>query len=62
MPKPSKDNCSNACMGCKMCEKACPKDAVHIDNFLAKVGYEKCVQCGLCAQKCPTGAITKAEK
>lgn len=58
MPKASKDNCANACMGCKLCEKNCPSDAVHIDNFLAKVDYDKCTQCGVCTEKCPTKAIS----
>lgn len=53
-----KSNCSVGCIGCKICEKACEFDAVHITNFLAKVDYEKCTQCGACTQKCPTKAIT----
>ncbi|MBO5561962.1 MAG: RnfABCDGE type electron transport complex subunit B [Firmicutes bacterium] len=57
MPKPTKDNCSNGCMGCKICEKNCPSQAVAVDKFLAKVDYEKCTQCGVCTQKCPTKAI-----
>ena len=57
MPKQSKDNCSNACMGCKMCERNCPSAAVSVTNFLAKVDYEKCTQCGVCTEKCPTKAI-----
>ena len=61
MPKPTKDNCSNGCMGCKMCEKNCPSKAVAVTNFLAKVDYEKCTQCGVCTQKCPTKAITSRD-
>lgn len=53
-----KSNCSVGCIGCKICEKACEFDAVHIDKFLAKVDYDKCTQCGACTQKCPTKAIT----
>lgn len=57
--KTVRENCSAGCIGCTLCQKNCPKDAVHIENFLAKVDYEKCVSCGLCTQKCPTKAIKK---
>ncbi|MGG7144992.1 RnfABCDGE type electron transport complex subunit B [Clostridium nigeriense] len=52
-----KENCSSACIGCKLCERNCPKDAVHVVNNLAKVDYDKCVNCQICTKKCPTGAI-----
>lgn len=53
-----KINCSAGCIGCKVCEKNCPYDAIHVNDFLAKVDYNKCVNCGVCAEKCPTSAIT----
>lgn len=59
MPKAVKANCSVGCLGCKICEKNCEFDAVHVTNFLAKVDYEKCTECGACVQKCPTKAISK---
>ncbi|MBR1444278.1 MAG: RnfABCDGE type electron transport complex subunit B [Firmicutes bacterium] len=62
MPKATKDNCSIGCMGCKICEKNCPSDAVHITDFLAKVDYDKCTQCGVCTGKCPTKAIADITK
>lgn len=37
--------------------KACPVDAITVENNLAKIDPEKCIQCGLCAAKCPTNAI-----
>lgn len=52
-----KEGCSVGCIGCKMCERACEFDAVHVDNFLAKIDYNKCTQCNACALKCPTKAI-----
>lgn len=58
MPKPTKENCTSGCMGCKLCEKNCPNDAVKVTDFLAKVDYEKCTQCGACMEKCPTKAIS----
>ncbi|MGI6177864.1 MAG: RnfABCDGE type electron transport complex subunit B [Eubacterium sp.] len=49
--------CSVGCIGCKMCEKQCKFDAVHVENNLAFIDPEKCKNCGMCAKACPTGAI-----
>ncbi len=50
--------CEVGCIGCMLCQKNCPKEAVHVDNFLASIDQEKCVSCGICAQKCPKKTIT----
>ncbi len=50
-------NCSVGCIGCKICEKNCPHDAIHVNDSLAKIDYDKCTNCGICAEKCPTKAI-----
>jgi len=50
-------NCSAGCLGCKLCEKNCPHDAIHVKDNLAQVDYEKCTLCGICIQKCPTKVI-----
>lgn len=52
-----KSNCSVGCIGCKICVKQCEFDAIHVEDNLAKVDYEKCTLCQKCVEKCPTKAI-----
>jgi Na+-translocating ferredoxin:NAD+ oxidoreductase subunit B len=49
--------CSVACIGCMKCEKVCEDDAIHVNNFLAKIDYDKCTLCGKCVEACPTDSI-----
>lgn len=52
-----KMNCSVACIACRICEKNCPFDAIHVVNNVAKIDYDKCTECMICVEKCPTKAI-----
>ena len=49
--------CTYGCMGLGSCVKACPFDAIHIEEGIAKVDKEKCVACGKCVAICPNHLV-----
>ena len=53
---------SEKCKGCKLCIKACPFEALYMEEKLAVLKPEECRACSACLDSCPFGAITEAEK
>ena len=49
--------CKVGCIGCKMCEKVCPSQAITVVDNIAHIDPEKCTNCGLCKEKCPKKII-----
>lgn len=46
---------ASKCIGCQLCEGACPWEMIHVDPDTKKA--TKCVLCGECVAACPTGAL-----
>ena len=53
----TRKECGAGCIGCTKCVRACPNEAITMDNNVAVVDPEKCTACGACVEGCPTGAI-----
>ena len=53
--------CSAGCIGCGICSRKCPAEAIQVTNNLAHVDYQNCIQCEACATACPAKVITVPE-
>jgi len=51
------------CIGCGACSRACPPDAIIVEDYLddgvrrIKVNIARCIRCARCEEVCPTGAM-----
>lgn len=57
LPGKGVKECSHGCLGYGSCVKACPFDAIHIVDGVAKVERAKCMACGKCVAICPQKLI-----
>lgn len=55
-------SCKYGCLGFGTCVKACPFDAIHVVDGVARVDDEKCVACGKCVAICPRSIIQLAPR
>jgi formate hydrogenlyase subunit 6/NADH:ubiquinone oxidoreductase subunit I len=60
------------CIGCKICERVCPSDAIEIVRvtegvpegqkvYQAFVRMDRCIFCGQCVDSCPKQALENTE-
>jgi len=59
--KDTKAVCPVGCIACRLCEKACKFDAIHVIDNLAVIDYNKCTSCGECVKVCPMKTIRVRE-
>lgn len=50
--------CDIGCIGCTLCVKKCPVDAISMVDSLAVIDQYKCIKCGACRAVCPPKSIT----
>ena len=55
--KDTRSACPVGCIACKLCEKACKFDAIHVIDNLAVIDYDKCTSCAACVKVCPMKTI-----
>lgn len=50
------------CVGCRLCEKSCAHDAIHVGNDKkACIDYDKCLGCGQCMAVCQHAAASSKQ-
>lgn len=52
-----KGKCGWGCLGLGDCAKACPQDAICINNGIAHIYSPDCIGCGICVKTCPNNLI-----
>ncbi len=49
--------CAFGCLGLGDCFRACPSEAICLENGVARILSHKCTGCGLCVRSCPKALI-----
>lgn len=58
VPAGGPKSCGSGCLGFGSCVRACPFDAIHVQDGVAVVDREACKACGKCVAVCPRHLIS----
>jgi ferredoxin len=47
----------NKCIGCGICARQCPANAISMKEGKAEIDDDKCIRCGKCHDVCPQEAV-----
>jgi formate hydrogenlyase subunit 6/NADH:ubiquinone oxidoreductase subunit I len=55
------------CIGCMLCMKDCPSDAIVIKKvgekkYIAEINLARCIYCGQCVDSCPKDALESTKE
>lgn len=53
-----KGSCIYGCLGLGDCVRACPQNAIRIENGVASINTDECIGCGICVGACPNHIIS----
>ena len=53
---------TDLCIGCKICEKVCPVNAIKIEDRKAVIVDDLCMGCANCADRCPKYAVKMVKR
>ncbi len=56
------DACKYSCLGLGDCFKACPFDAIILEDNIAKIDPDRCIGCGKCVPACPRNILELVPK
>ena len=45
------------CIGCRICVRECPVNAIIMKQKKAEIDMDKCIRCGKCHEVCPQEAV-----
>ncbi len=48
---------SSRCVGCGVCAKACPRQAIQVEGGRARLDKRRCIKCYCCHELCPQKAV-----
>ncbi len=51
--------CVKGCIGCTLCAKKCPVDAIEMVDNLPVIDHETCTGCRVCVKVCPTDSMVE---